>query len=290
MSTTDQQTLPQPFDLPAPERVVVDISIEPWEDGKSTTGDPGRFPMSVPRAVADHVMRVKHIAAQTSASDFTHVLGALQKETAPARADLAHMDSDYEAAKQAGATEVQLQAITGLQLAARQQTRAQLEAAVNRVIGPVRETLATAERQAMHELEDRPGTRPTDADYAAASDLAKTLDLVPAPVAVPLLMERLVHSPATSGKTGLTAAMLPLLKARQGNPSWQTPEVDDLLRLCQVVTRDSEWHGAHLRLRNAGSTRYALDRLAADALAPHGVEAAASNPFYKGLGAEPANE
>jgi len=144
MSTTDQQTLPQPFDLPAPERVVVDISIEPWEDGKSTTGDPGRFPMSVPRAVADHVMRVKHIAAQTSASDFTHVLGALQKETAPARADLAHMDSDYEAAKQAGATEVQLQAITGLQLAARQQTRAQLEAAVNRVIGPVRETLATA--------------------------------------------------------------------------------------------------------------------------------------------------
>src|SRR2546428_5992845 len=42
---------------------------------------------------------------------------------------------------------------TGLQLAARQQTRAQLEAAVNRVIGPVRETLATAERQAMRSEE-----------------------------------------------------------------------------------------------------------------------------------------
>src|SRR2546422_5016445 len=99
MSTTDQQTLPQPFDLPAPERVVVDISIEPWEDGKSTTGDPGRFAMSVPRAVADHVMRVKHIAGETVAQEFNyrHVLGALAKETAPARSDLARMDADYQA-------------------------------------------------------------------------------------------------------------------------------------------------------------------------------------------------
>src|SRR5438552_8996310 len=98
MNTTDQQTLPQPFRPPAPERVVVDISIEPWEDGKSTTGDPGRFAMSVPRAVANHVHRVKNIAAQTVAQEFTyrHVLGALDKETAPARADLAHMDADYQ--------------------------------------------------------------------------------------------------------------------------------------------------------------------------------------------------
>src|SRR5438445_13488359 len=108
MSTTDQQTLPEPFALPEPERVMVDVSIEPWT-ATSTPGDPGRFPMSVPRAVADHVMRVKYIAAQTSASDLTHVLGALQNETEPARADLAHMDSDYDAAQQAGAPDEQLQ-------------------------------------------------------------------------------------------------------------------------------------------------------------------------------------
>src|SRR5947208_3058968 len=112
MSTTDQQTLPQPFDLPAPERVPVDISIEPWRKD-STHGEPGRFSMSVPRAVADYVLRVKHIAAEVTAQEFDHrhVLADLQKATTPARADLARMDADYAAAKQAGASDSDLVAI-----------------------------------------------------------------------------------------------------------------------------------------------------------------------------------
>jgi hypothetical protein len=291
---SNQMTLPEPFDLPEPARVAVDVSIEPWEARghvPPSLDDPGRVPMTVPRAVADHVMRAKNIAGQMVKQEFAygHVLADLTKATSQPRADITRMDADFAAAKQAGATPAQLEAISALQLAARKETQVQLRDAIQQVVQPVREQLAKAEQAAMQELEERPGTAPTAADYSAASELADTLKLVPAPFAAKMLMQRLVIEPVKTGKVGLTVAVLPLLRAQMADPAYESSyEFRDVLELCQIVTRDVAYHAAHQRLRTAGALRHKLDGLTADAGALHGTTTAARNMWYREFGATPA--
>jgi hypothetical protein len=286
-TVTDQHTLPAPFAPPEPMRVDVDISIEPWTEG-ATLGDAGRFPMSVPREVAAHVHRVKNLAAQMVAQelDFTHVLGDMREQTARPRQELARLDAERQQAQAAGATSSQLNGIDGLQLAARHQMLALLQAGVVRVVGPVREQLAKVEREAMTDLTHGPGAQPTEADYSAANELSATLDVVPPGLAAPLLLQRLILDPAKTAKLGLTAAALPLLRGRVGKAElWQTPEIEDVLRLGEVLMRDQHWHRAHLRLRTAQATRFKVDGLAADYVAARGDGSTATNPFYADLGA-----
>jgi len=283
----DQLTLDEPFAVPEPERVECDVSPEPWIEG-ATPSDAGRMPWRVPREVAVRVHTNKNLAAAQVAKDFvvTTVLADLTKATQPLRDTLTRLDREYREAEQAGASAAQLTAIQGLQLAPRQQAQGHLRAAVQRTVDPVREQLHKAERAAMQELEERPGIAPTAADYTQASELADTLKLLPAPFAAKMLMNRLVIEPAKTGKVGLTAAVLPLLRAQMAEPSYAaSAEFKDVLDLCQIVTRDAAYHTAHQRLRMAGTLRHKLDRLTEDAVALHGHTAAARNAFYKELGA-----
>lgn len=286
--STDQMHLPEPL-LPGmvaePAREWVDVSPTPWREG-ALSDDTDRFPMMVPRQVAAYVHQQKMLAGATVAADGAFkvhaLLAKLTKETAPARGDLNHMDADYENAKKAGATPRQLEAIQALQLAARQQTAEQLQAAVQRVVQPVRLALADAERAAMRALEEGPSTAPSEDDYSTCGEIALTLDLIPPPVAAKVLMQRLVLDPAKTGKIGLTAAMLPLLRGRLSDPRYDGCfEFKDLIEQAQIICRDQHYHAAHMRLRTAGELTYKLDRLAGDALTRHGVETAASNPFYQ---------
>jgi len=283
----NQLTLPEPFAVPEAERVECDVSPEPWTEG-ATPGDQGRMPMRVPREVAVRVHTNKNLAAAQVAKEFvfTTVLPDLTKATQPVRDTLGRLDREYREAEQAGASEGQLAAIQGLQLAPRQQAQLHLRAAVQHTIEPVREQLHKAERAAMQELEERPGLAPTAADYTQASELADTLKLLPAPFAAKMLMNRLVLEPAKTGKVGLTAAVLPLLRAQMADPSYESShEFRDVLALCQIVTRDAAYHTAHQRLRTAGTLRHKLDRLTEDAVALHGHTAAARNPWYREFGA-----
>src|SRR5207253_4974548 len=141
-------TLPEPFALPEPAREWVDVSPTPWREG-ALPDDTGRSPMKVPRQVAVYVHQQKALAGATVATDFKQVgtlLAKLTKETAPARNDRARMDTDVAAAKAAGASPAHITAIEGLQLGPRQETHAQLQAAVERAVQPVRNALFDAER------------------------------------------------------------------------------------------------------------------------------------------------
>ena len=80
-----------------------------------------------------------------------------------------------------------------------------------------------------------------------------------------------------------------LVRGRVGrDEAWQTPEIDDVLRLGEVLTRYQHRHRAHLRLRTAQATRFKLDGLVAEYVAAQGDGFTATNPFYADLGAEPA--
>src|SRR2546423_768474 len=115
--SSDQMTLPEPFDLPEPEVVSVDVSAEP--DG-STIGTH----MTVPRPVADRVQHMKHVAtaARDSELAFTRtVLADLRKATQGARTTLTGLDAEVQAARAAGASELELVAITAIQRTTRQE-------------------------------------------------------------------------------------------------------------------------------------------------------------------------
>ncbi len=289
---TDQMTLPEPFTVPESPRVMCNVGPGPWADGDNL--EPATQPdFAVPRALADHVHRVKQAAAEQVAQEFQFgkLLTQLDNVTRPHHTTLARLESEYRQAADAGATPAQLQGIAGFQLAPRKQAQQQLHEAVQNLIAPVREQLSAAERAAMQELEDRPGIQPSADEYAAAIELARTLDLMPPVFAAKVLMQRLVIEPSRSGKVGLTTAAIPLLKAQLRNPAYEASrEYADLLRCAQVVTRDQAYHAAHRRLRAAGTLRYKLDRLAEDVVAPHGIATAAMNPIYTEFGAIPPAE
>jgi len=291
--STDQMTLPSPFEgapLPETAREYVDISPEPGApDAFGLFKNAGRQPWAVPAVVATYVNQQKQAAATTVAKEFQFhgVMKQLEKETSPYRATLDRMDNELAAAKAAGANRTQLIAIGALQLAPRAEAKAQIAAAVERVAQPVAGALFDAERAATQALDERPGAQPTEDDYATCGEISLTLDLLPPPAAVKVLMQRLVLDPAKSGKVGLTTAMLPLLRAKLADKRYDASvEFHDLIQQAEIVTRNAEWHAAHLRLRTAGGLRYKLEQLTRDATrARRGVETVKSNAFYKEFGA-----
>ena len=261
------------------------MDISPAPDGS------GLLPtlMPVPRPLADHVQRVKKIAAATLEGElaFTRtVLADLRKATEQPRNDVAHMDEDFRKAKAAGASAAELVAITGLQRTARKESEDQFQAGVQKVLAPVRERLQETERAAMRELEERPGIQPTPADYTMATELASTLDLLPPLIAAQVLAPRLVIEPAKSGKgLGLTAAMVPLLRGRMSDPKWEAcREFRDLLTQAQIVTRDAGYYKAHQALAAVASLRLMQASLVTGYRNP---EAAEQSPAYLQFGAKP---
>src|SRR5207249_744819 len=141
-------------------------------------------------------------------------------------------------------------------------------------------------------LEQIPLRRVSDEDYRWASDMTATLGLMGPKHSVPLLMNALVLRPAQTGgrDVGRAAALLPVLKGLYDSNAngYHVREVEDVIRLAEVVLRDAKWYTAHAKLRAAQAAQFKVQSYAeqfaealGDASSPHFT--AARSPFYAEL-------
>ena len=185
----------------APEPVLVDVTPnQAWNDDPHAALRIAIAEQQVvagPPVLRAHVARMKKIAeAQANEGlDFTGFVPALRKETESARNELGKLDTAKAAAVALNTlTPRQLEGVDALQAAPKAEATAKLRAAVERVAGEALTKLAKAEQEAVQQIEQG-AVQPTADDYAEATDLATTLNLLPVSLAVPLLIKRLVENP-----------------------------------------------------------------------------------------------
>lgn len=267
---------------PEPRRVQVDVSpYTDWDGGDAMLGAAGAELVAVPPAVRSHVTRMRKLgaAAGEAGLDLREYLPKLREATKESRAALARLESQRAEAVGLGTlNEHQLIGMDAVQAAPKAKAQNAIQTAAQVVAREVITQLAKEETAALAALQDSPGVRPTAADYTEANELVATLNLLPVSLAVPLLVGRLVEQPAKAGGKGLglTVAALPLLRGKfETDPAWNASgEATDLLRLCEVVTRDSTWYAAHKRLARIGQLQSKISMLTQDYLDAFGDEKA----------------
>jgi len=256
----------------APKLVLADVSPEPW-DGPPGPGNnwqaapvPGREFVAVPPVVSDYVIRAKK-AAVADLAGFDAILatfaptmvaavtaGRTKVEDALNRRATAHahigggeeLNARETAAYDAVTAMTQPDVVSG---------RADIKAAAKARADETIEWLKDCEYDALKALDELGAKRTTEADYRWALDMAQTLGLMGPRHSVPLLMNAMVLRPAARDGEGLgrAQALLPILKGLydSGANGYHAPEVEDVIRLAEVVLRDAKWYAAHMKLRVA---------------------------------------
>jgi len=258
-----------------PDWEAVDVSTIEWDGSNATLHAPGREVVTVPVALANYITAAKKVAAVQAGEglNLTGFVDNLRAATKDERASRDHTREWIATVKAAGASEQQLEGMYRSEQMDALVRNKSFSEKVAKVRDTALESLANAERQTIEALRNV-APQPTEQDYAAATDLSTTLDLLPASIGVPLLRGRLVESPAKYGKNlGLVAAVLPLLRAKiERDPSWNTIEARQLLVQAELVTRSGAWYKSHMRLARIHQLQYKVQAVARAYDAAHGDE------------------
>jgi hypothetical protein len=267
---------------PAPDdpTSLVDVSPLPWDDKTSTPEEPGREPIAVSLAVRDYVLAEKQLAAKAGnpvADRLKTFLPSLTKVAETAVASLAQVAKQEERVRNARLSTEQTNAIAGLAQLDRNDARAALKVAVDAKVKEFDAYLAQEEANAATQLGV---TRFTAADMEWTADLARTLQLMPARVAAPVLRRFLVADVVNAiGETERVAALRRAAALRpvidgmvEGNANGygDSHEVKLVLREAQAVSQDRDWYAARQRLATIARARLQLRQAAAAFIAGDG--------------------
>ena len=223
---------------PEPERIVVDISPDPYAEGQRLAAVPPDVAAYVEKQQTDAAAIAEH-ALRPVRADWSGQLRAVTGGPAQVLADADATPRERKAAQ------------------------AELATGVEKLVTARLKALDDIAAKADAELADLPHHRPDAGDLLKADELLKQLQVLVPRFAIPVVRRLLITNPMKDGKYGLVHTMLPLLKSlyEKEGAGYDTAEFHTLIRDVEIVARDRAWLAARKAQWAVAQARYKISDL-----------------------------